>query len=80
LYKLAYLTAQGMQLPELLRAQATQTQTPSTQVQQNQQVRTTVQPQTPSVATQTTPPSFKTIDGIRSVIREMEAKGVKLDL
>jgi hypothetical protein len=80
LYKLAYLTAQGMQLPELLRAQATQTQTPSTQVQQTQQVRTTVQPQTPSVATQATPPSFKTIDGIRSVIREMEAKGVKLDL
>ena len=81
LYKLAYLTAQGMQLPELLKAQATQTQTTS-QTQQVQQtpVRTTVQATTPSIATQTAPPSFKTIEGIRAIIRDAESRGVKLDL
>lgn len=82
LYKLAYLTAQGMQLPELLRAQATQTQTTSqTQQIQAQPVRTTVQSTTSSPATQQAArPSFKTIEGIRAVIAEMEGKGVRLDL
>lgn len=80
LYKLAYLTAQGMQLPELLQAQASQTQTPTQQVRQTAPVRTTVQPMTSSVPMTVTPPSFKTIDGIKAVIRDMEAKGVKLDL
>lgn len=81
LYKLAYLTAQGMQMPELLKAQA-QTQTTTQTVQtQGTPVRTTLQATTPSPSTtQAAPPSFKTIDGIRSVIRDMEAKGVKLDL
>jgi hypothetical protein len=81
LYKLAYLTAQGMQLPELLRAQATQTQT-TQQVQQTvqQPVRTTLQATTASPATQTARPSFKTIEGIRAVIAEAEARGAKLDL
>lgn len=77
LYKLAYLTAQGMQLPELLKAQASQTQ--KTQVT-SQPVRTTVQPTTPSVTTTNVQPSFRNIDGIRAVIREMEGKGMKLDL
>lgn len=81
LYKLAYLTAQGMQLPELLRAQATQTQT-TTQTTQTQTtpVRTTVQSTTPSPASQTARPSFKTIEGIRAYIQDAEARGVKLDL
>jgi len=83
LYKLAYLTAQGMQLPELLRAQATQTQTqtPSqTQQVHGTPVRTTVSSTTPSPAAQTARPSFKNIEGIRAVIANMEARGVKLDL
>lgn len=81
LYKLAYLTAQGMQLPELLRAQATQTQTTSqTQQTQGQPVRTTVQATTASPAAHTAQPSFKTIEGIRSYIKDAEARGVKLDL
>lgn len=81
-YKLAYLTAQGMQLPELLRAQATQTQSTSqTQQVVQQPVRTTVQPQTSSSPTQqATRPTFKTIEGIRATIADMEARGVKLDL
>jgi len=79
LYKLAYLTAQGMQMPELLRAQATQTQTPTqTQVQP---VRTTVQATTTSPSTtQAARPSFKNIEGIRAVIADMEGRGVKLDI
>lgn len=81
LYKLAYLTAQGMQLPELLRAQATQTQTtPQTQQTQTTQVRTTVQSSTPSPASQTARPSFKTIEGIKAYIANAEAGGAKLDL
>lgn len=81
LYKLAYLTAQGMQLPELLKAQASQTKTaPQTQQTSGQPVRTTVQATTTSLGTQVPPPSFKTIEGIRSVIRDMEGRGVKLDL
>ncbi len=79
LYKLAYLTAQGMQLPELLRAQATQTHTP-TQTQA-QPVRTTVQTTTTSPSTtQAARPSFKNIEGIRAVIADMEGRGVKLDI
>ena len=81
-YKLAYLTAQGMQLPELLRAQATQTNSTSqTQQVQAQPVRTTVQPQTASSPTQqASRPSFRTIEGIRATIADMEARGAKLDL
>lgn len=82
LYKLAYLTAQGMQLPDLLKAQATQTTTSQqTQVTQNQPVRTTVTATTPSPST--TPaarPSFKTIEGIRAYIQDAEGRGAKLDL
>jgi hypothetical protein len=84
LYKLAYHAAQGMQLPELLKAQATQTQTTqqTQQVphQQPQQVRTTVSATTPSPASQTARPTFQTIEGIRATIADMEARGVKLDL
>lgn len=81
LYKLAYLTAQGMQLPELLKAQASQTQTTSQTTQtQGTPVRTTVQQTTSSPASQTARPSFKTIEGIRAVIADMEGRGVKLDI
>lgn len=80
LYKLAYLTAQGMQLPELLKAQASQTQTPTQTQTQGQPVRTTVQQTTSSPATQAARPSFKTIEGIRAVIADMEGRGVKLDI
>jgi len=77
LYKLAYLTAQGMQLPELLKAQhATQTQ-PTTQ--QTQPVRTTLQPTTPGVATRTAQPSMRTIEGIKAIIADSEARGVSLN-
>ena len=76
LYKLAYLTAQGMQLPEILKAQATQPHTPA---QPTQPVRTTVQPTTTSRSTTTTAnPSFKTIDGIKAIIADAEARGVTL--
>lgn len=77
LYKLAYLTAQGMQLPELLKAQAAQSHTTT---QPTQPVRTTVQPTTASRSTtQTANPSFKTIDGIKAIIADAEARGVTLN-
>ncbi len=75
LYKLAYLTGQGMQLPELLKAQTSQTQTTQTQ-----QPRTTVQPVTSTLPrTSSAQPNMRTIDGIRAIIAEQEAKGAKLD-
>jgi len=77
LYKLAYLTAQGMQLPELLKAQAAQSQTTA---QSTQPVRTTVQPTTASRSTtQGANPSFKTIEGIKATIADMESRGVSLN-
>jgi hypothetical protein len=78
LYKLAFLTAQGMQLPELLKAQAAQPKTQTQQVTQTPPVRTTVQPTTPGVGTPTAPPSFKSIEGIRAIIRDSEARGMTL--
>lgn len=77
LYKLAYLAGQGMQLPDLLKAQAS-TSTPQTQTQT--QVRTTVQPTTPSPARATVAPNFRTHEGIKSIVADMEARGFKLDL
>lgn len=77
LYKLAYLTAQGMQLPELLKAKAPQTQPPPVTPAP---VRTTVTPTTTTPTTTNVRPSFGNIEGIRAVIREMEGKGMRLDL
>lgn len=80
LYKLTYLTAQGMQLPDLLRAQQA-----APAVQPNQQTPapparpTTAQPTTPSAARETAAPNFKSIEGIKAVIAAQEAKGQKLD-
>lgn len=75
LYKLAYLTGQGMQLPELLRANAA----PQPQSQTTPAPRPTVQPTTPNMPTATARPSFKTLDGIRAVIADAEARGATLD-
>lgn len=85
LYKLAYLTAQGMQLPELLKANASQTQTTQSTTQQaqpvrqTQPVRTTVQQTTSNQPQRTTAPSFKSIDGIKATIAAAEAAGATLD-
>jgi len=74
LYKLAYLAGQGMQLPELLKANTSQTQT------QTQQVRTTAQQTTLAPSTEAAKnPSFKNIDGIRATIKDLEARGARLD-
>lgn len=71
LYKLAYLAGQGMQLPELLKANTTQTQTQT----QTQQVRTTAQPTTLNPSTEPAKaPSFKNIDGIRATIKDLESR------
>lgn len=76
LYKLAHLAGQGMQLPELLKANTSQTQTQT----QTQQVRTTAQPTTLSAPTQQAQkPSFSSHAGIKATIAEMEARGAKLD-
>ena len=74
LYKLAHLAGQGMQLPELLKANASQTQTQQTQVRTTAQ-QTTLTPSTEAAKN----PSFRNIDGIRATIKDMEARGAKLD-
>jgi len=72
LYKLAYLTGQGMQLPELLAAATPQKQTT--------QVRTGIQPSTLAPPTESAAkPNMNSIQGIRATIAAMEAKGIKLD-
>lgn len=75
LYKLAYLTGQGLQLPEILKAQASQTPTQTNPVQH----RPTAQSTTSAMPTQTAKPSFKNLEGIRAVIADAEARGVKLE-
>jgi hypothetical protein len=75
LYKIAYLTGQGMQLPELLRAQSV----PQPQTSNTPAPRPTGQPSTPAMPTATTRPSFKTLDGIRAIIADAESRGAPLD-
>jgi len=77
LYKLSYLTAQGMQLPEILRAQ--QGIAPQTPNQQQQVVRTTTAPTTQNLPSQTVRPTLRTMDGIKATIADAEARGVKLE-
>jgi hypothetical protein len=74
LYKIAYLTGRGQQLPDLLAQQSTTSQnsTPTAPV------RTTAQPSTPNAPTQTSRPSFKNLEGIRATIAEAEARGMTL--
>jgi len=76
LYKIAYLTGQGLQLPDILKAQTEQARQNQTHTQP---VRTTTQTSTPAMPQQTTKPTFKTIDGIKSIIAEAEGRGAKLD-
>lgn len=74
LYKIAYLAGQGTQLPDILKANATvQPQTPPAQP------RPTMQPTTSSPPQQTARPNMKTIEGLRAIIQEAEARGAKLD-
>lgn len=75
LYKIAYLTGQGQQLPAILKAQAaTQTQNSPAPP------RPTMQPSTPALPTQSAvKPTFKNAAGIKAYIAEAEAKGAKLD-
>lgn len=79
LYKIAYLTGQGLQLPELLRTNTPSTQTQTQQVQTRPQIRPTAQSTTPSMPTQTAQPSFRNLEGIRAVIAQAEANGAKLE-
>lgn len=76
LYKLAHSVSQGMRVPDLLRAQAQSAQpiTPATPAP----VRTTVQPSTTGVATQTAKPTLGSIEGIKAIIANAEANGAKL--
>jgi hypothetical protein len=74
LYKTAYWTGKGMQLPDLLRQNQTQ-QVQTTQVP----VRTTLQPTTPALPTQQAAPTFRSMEGIKAIIAEAEGRGVKLD-
>ena len=77
LYRLAYLTGQGLQLPELLQAAKSQPQSTT------QNSTTTVRPTSRSTTTapqQTAVrPNFKTLEGIRAIIADAEGKGAKLD-
>jgi hypothetical protein len=79
LYKLAHLAAQGIQAPDLLRAQQTvqQTQVPQ-QTQQTQVVRTTMAPTTQAIPAKSVTPNLRTLEGIRATIAEAEARGVGL--
>lgn len=75
LYKLAYLTGQGMQMPELLSKTTAQTTTQTPQVQP----RPTAQPTTQGLTQSSTKPDFKTIQGIRAIIADAEGRGAKLE-
>jgi hypothetical protein len=74
LYKLAHLAGQGMQLPELLKANASQTQTQTTPVRTTAQ-QTTLRPATD----QGVKASFNTHQGIKQIIAEAEARGARLE-
>lgn len=75
LYKIAYYTGQGMQLPELLKAQPA-----STQAVTQSTSRPALSAPTSSIPSPSSDvPSFKDLKGIRATIAAMEAKGVKLD-
>ena len=77
LYKIAYLAGQGRQLPEILQAQAAQ----QTKTNPSNPPRTSMTPTTyaPQYQTNAAKPSFKTLDGIKSIIADAEARGAKLD-
>lgn len=74
LYKIAYLTGQGLQLPEILRANQPQNSTKPAPTRP-----TTANPSTIPAPTTGKAPTFKTMDGIKATIAEMEGKGVSLE-
>ena len=80
LYKLAYLAGTGMQVPALLKAQQTVQQTTQAP-QQTQQtvVRTTQAPTTQAPPTTVAKPNLRTLDGLRAIISDAEARGIKLE-
>lgn len=77
LYKLAFLAGQGIQLPDLLRANAqasaAQTSTPGATI------RPTLTPSTSALPQHTIAPNMRSLQGIRATIADAEARGVKLD-
>lgn len=74
LYKIAYYTGQGMQLPELLK-QSTSAPAPTTSTSRP----ALSAPSTSAPAPSADQPSFRDLKGIRATIAAMESKGVKLD-
>jgi len=74
LYKLAYLAGQAMNIKSVLQQQASQTPPPVLQP-----VRTSAQPSTPGLPSPqaVARPNLGTIEGIREVIRQGEARGFK---
>lgn len=74
LYKLAYQAGQGLNLPEILKANQTQQppQTPPVAP------RPTAQPATPAPPRPTAPPSLRTLEGIRATIADFESRGMNL--
>jgi hypothetical protein len=74
LYKLAFLTGQGLQLPDILKANTPSNPNPPAPTRP-----TTANPSTIPAPTAGKAPSLKTIDGIRATIAEMEGKGVSLE-
>lgn len=76
LYKIAYLTGQGLQLPDILKSQAaSQQQTQNPPVQS----RPTLQPSTQAPPRSIPQPTLRTLDGIKAIIADAEARGAKLE-
>jgi len=75
LIKMAYLTGQGLQAGDLLRAQASAVapQTSTAPARPTMQSSTIAPPQT------TAKPSLGSVDGIKAIIADAEARGAKLD-
>lgn len=76
LYKIAYLSGQGLQLPEILKAQAASQPQPQNPPPQP---RPTLQPSTPSLPHTTARPSLGTAEGRRAIIQDAEARGLTLE-
>lgn len=75
LYKAAYLIGKGLQVPQIVAAANQQTNSQTRPV-----VTPTLSPRTPTITpTQTAKPNFKTLEGLRAIIAEQEAKGTTLD-
>jgi hypothetical protein len=73
LYKLAYQAGQGLNLPEILKANQ-----PITVQNPPAAPRPTAQPTTQSMPTTTAAPNLRNLEGIRATIAQLEANGAKL--